>query len=128
MLNIKEYKTLQFPRNKLFEGTSTMVIAFQFEPFPYLVTMGVIISLGVLSNSASMFYINRKLKVKPYVKSILKIHTYFMITLLTLCLIGYSFVAFGNYRTLYACTLYLLPALAGLVSSYVFPAAIAIIR
>ncbi len=98
------------------------------EPLAYSVVIGIITVSGILSNLVSLFYICKKLEVNQYVRRILKTHTSVMLTLQTLSFIGYCLVVFGNFPNAYTCSIYKVPILSGLASSYVFPAAIAVIR
>ncbi len=92
------------------------------------VAIGGLILAGVGTNLTSLLFIGRKLMLNQHVLLLLKVHSFVMLSLTAMSLIGYSFVTIANVRNILSCSLFRLPCLAGLVSCYVFPAAIAVIR
>ncbi len=93
-----------------------------------IATHPVIAGICLVTNIASYFYIERRLEVNTRVANILKLDTAFKILLMTLAEIGFVQIIVFDQRDLDSCSLALLPFLASLTGSYMFPAATSIIR
>ncbi len=81
-----------------------------------------------MTNLGSLAYVRLKLKLNRHLLNILTLHLIVVISGLLLTIAGYSLVDIGEVRSLYTCSLFNLPIFAAFVSSYLFPAAIAVIR
>ena len=96
--------------------------------WPFTISMGFVICLGILTNCLSLIYIKFKLQINPKVEQLLTYDTVWKIMLLSLSLVFYILtITFGT-RDFYSCSNLLLPLVASYMGSFVFPLAISMIR
>ncbi len=92
------------------------------------IVRGCLFVCALMTNLGSLAYVRLKLKLNRHLLNILTLHLIVVISGLLLTILGYCLVDIGEVRNLYTCSLFNLPTFATFVSSYLFPAAIAVIR
>ncbi len=112
---------------KVQTNTSESLNSFS-TPLKYVILQGSLVYGCLLSSIVCSLYIKTKLEVNPFVKRILMLDTMSKIILMSVGIVGHFKTFVVGQRDLYSCSLAILPNLATSVGSYVYPAAMSLIR
>ncbi len=94
----------------------------------YILIHGLLTYCALFSNVVCFAFIKWKLEINPYVKTILTLDVQSKLFLLTIAAAGHFRAFIMGHRDLYSCSLAILPNAIATVGSYVFPAAMSVIR
>ncbi len=97
-------------------------------PLSDKIFQGIFLNVGIVANLVSMLFIFFKLELNPYVKRILICDTFSKVMLLSVANAGFISLFVLDARGLYTCSLAILSNLASFVGSYIYPAAMSVIR
>ncbi len=98
------------------------------EPMLFKAFLALFLVCALVTNIGSLVYVKLKLKLNEHLLKILKLHLVIVVGSILASSIGFILAYIDGNRNLYTCSLYMLPIGAGFVSSYLFPAAIAVVR